>query len=344
MASREFDASAIITGEDGDECRVMQVQDVNISGLSDDFHMDVFHAAAPVFSSPIDDDSQSASSPEAKVSRKKKKLVAVPEIDSDGNADDESWWPFPSSIQALWEQITASDHCNCLAGTVWNVHASNDKADQTHQVKTVNEIAEAPNVSAPLTMDKSTSFVIATENGVPVTPRTPLQQKLASTPVDSYTAVGTKVSSSRKKNYVSPMRMDYLEGNACRSVVTPLIGEHLVSTPLQGEDCYEAKSHLLYEDVSKASSRLFGEDIFDSQQVEQYCPSPPHLLPKMEQKDMLFVQSQERVKSAENAIFEVSTPRSQEGTALGMGRYRLNKDKYMKRVKDRRRQRKNDRM
>ena len=349
LASKEFDASAIITnGEDGDECKA--VQDVNISGMSDDFHFEP--AVTPCEGDGVQSDKVAV----ANESPVKKNLVSVPEIDAgDSNAksEEQSWWRIPSSIQAIWEQITASDHCICLPGSMWNTEESD--ASKKYQVSVVNEIAESS--------DKSTSFVIPCQKNQPVTPRTPLQRKVASTSVGE----GVRGHNAQPKQYVSPMRIDYLEGNlsskrtfvtpnpselSCRSVVTPLIGENLVSTPLHGEDNYEnsmiskASSTLFGEnavDTSKASSGLLGEDLFDTNNAKEYCPPPSHLLPsKMPQKELLFLSNNQDTKSSnanrDGVVYKLSESKSQEEKKFGLAR----SEKIFRRVKDRRRQRRNN--
>jgi hypothetical protein len=384
LASREFDASAIITGDDGEECRESCVQEVNVSifsAIGDELQMDAATAVvtpdqkSPVYSNPVDDFIEPATSAKGTSNYVKKNLVTVPDIDSSERNEgaEQSWWPLPSSIQAIWEQITATDHCNCLAGTMWNTDESDTKEIQpcsTNRAVVNHETAQTINVISPApSLDKSTSFVIPSQNKEPVTPRTPLQRKLASTPVNYHP------TSSSNNNYVSPMRIDYLEGptsssqpftfssskpshprpyvttNAselsCRSVVTPLIGEHLVSTPLHGDNphyFYEnsimsnntskaSSSHLFGEDISKhdASCSLV-EDLFDSTQRKNrngvkyssaYSPPPAHLLPQAKiQKEMVFATSVDC-----KTMGFVNTDRS---------------NKYLKRVKDRRRMKRND--
>jgi hypothetical protein len=287
----------------------------------------------------------------------RKNLVSVPDIDaSDRNNNagtaEQSWWPLPSSIQALWEQITASDHCNCLVGTMWHAEEVTN-VEQKHQAKATTEITENNDNASSLNLDKSASFVLHGQNNGPATPRTPLQRKMASTPVETYA-----YASTHRQQYVSPMRVDYLEGNvafnftdnakrpfvtsnpselSCRSVVTPLIGEHLVSTPLRGEENYENSM------MSKASSSLFGEDISGDDIFDngEYSPPSCRFLPaKMTQKELLFCTNRLdfKVSQPDDVEYELSVSKSQEGKALGYSR----SDKILKRVKDRRRFRRND--
>jgi hypothetical protein len=108
---------------------------------------------------------------------------------------------------------------------------------------------------------------------------------------------------------------------------TPLVGLKLVSTPLAGENY-----HMPYDNsiMSKASSHLFGEDIVDPHQAD-YIHPPPHLLPR---KELLFMSS------TNDLVYELSASKAQEGGAPGMVR----NDKLLKRVKDKRRQRRSGEM
>lgn len=406
LASKEFDASAIVTGDEYEKC-CAQEQELNVSifseaVLGDEFRVDAPAAAEvtpdqkkpPVYSNPVQDLDEP-------LNDVRKNQVSAPDIiDSSEHRNEgkeeppQYWWPsLPSSIQAIWEQITAVDHCNCLAGTMWNTHESsedNAKQDNPSQDRVVpvhEKMATTTNVISPTSSidDKSTSFVLPSRitETVTTTPRTPLQRKLASTPVNLH--VDANPTTEKSNYYASPMRIDYLEGRGTlssskqsqrpyvtsnpselsrRSVVTPLIGEHLVSTPLHcGDDnnyyYYEnsilstniskmsSSSHLFGQDISmkqhdKSSTSLVGENLFDCQKNECYSPPPAYLLPQAKiQREMLFGTSEDGCKTSAAAapIFELSTAESQEEKGLG-GNNRS--DRYFKRVKDRRRMRRND--
>ena len=70
-----------------------------------------------------------------------------------------------------------------------------------------------------------------------------------------------------------------------------LIRENLVSTRLNGEDNYKNSM------MSKGSSHLFREDLFDTQNAWAYCPPPSHLLPsKMPKKELMFLSNNQDTK------------------------------------------------
>ncbi|KAL7519000.1 hypothetical protein ACHAWX_003802 [Stephanocyclus meneghinianus] len=338
LASREFDASAIITSdEDGGNSKV--VQDVNISGISDDFPGDgpvenVFGSSPEVVLDNEVPRSRKAAS--MKCTRKKKSEAA-----------QQSWWSNPS-IEALWEKILSSGHCNCLVGTSWHAEeARATNAERENAVKVTDDFG-IQDIESSSNLNHSASFVILSEDPQPPPARSPFQRKVASTPVETcYTSVKQKAQQELHNAYA--VASDIFSENtkipcitqnpsdfSCRSASTPLIGEYLVSTPLAGE-CYTSYENSI---MSKASSQVVGESIIDFQRYD-HCPPPSPLLPtKMPQKELLYTCNKQDINlsNTDDSVFELSTSKSQEGRALGLGR----SDKMMKRVRDRRRLRRND--
>ncbi|KAL3801269.1 hypothetical protein HJC23_012669 [Cyclotella cryptica] len=346
LASQEFDASAIITSdEDGGDCKV--VQDVNISGISDDFPVD-----GPV-------DNLSGSSPEVvnnTAPRSSKAASMTGTRKEKAEAAQQSWW-FNPSLEALWEQILSSRHCNCLVGTTWHAEeAGATDADRINSGKAADDLSNN-DIDPSSNMNQSASFVIPSEDTQPATARSPFQRKVASTPVETchmsiipkaheekhnsplranQVGASALVSNMFSDNIISPSLTQNPSEVSCRSAATPLIGEYLVSTPLAGEHYMSHENSIM----SKASSQLLGEDIIDFNQVDYY-PPPPHLLRAiMPQKELLFTCNKQdfKLSNTDDMVFELSISKSQEGRALGLGR----SDKLMKRVKEKRRQRRND--
>lgn len=342
LSSQEFDASAI-NGEDGDDCS-MVLRDVNISGLSNEFQIEtaltstVDHGVAPVADSVM---------PSSRISlsqdRVQKKLVTVPDIESNDTNNNTSWWKMPTAMQSAWEQITAS-RCNCFSPTMMWTENTNTSNHTTHRDKGSREIAEYYNIVDE--RSTSESFVIQDQVEQAVSMKSPLQRKVASTPVATTSKQQIRyrvVSPERDLNENStitatpktPLKQNaqsFYEGSvsSCRS--TPLIGEHLVSTPLD-EEKYEnikskTSSQLFGESVgknnmSKECTQFSGEFVLDSQNAKEYSPPPAFLLPAMiRQKEKLFVATEHHdVKSSKTeSILQQS-------------------DKLLRRARDRRKRR-----
>eukprot|EP00956_Cyclotella_meneghiniana_P037173 scaffold135302_cov69-Cyclotella_meneghiniana.AAC.1 len=349
LSSQEFDASAI-NGEDGDDCS-MVLRDVNISGLSNEFQIEtaltstVDRNVAPVADSVMPTSCRVSSLSKDRV---RKQLVAVPDIElNDTKNNNTSWWKMPTAMQTAWEQITAS-RCNCLSPTMMWTENTNTTNPTTYQNKVANEIAEYYKIADE--RSTSESFVIQDQVQQVVLLKSPLQRKVASTPVQ--TAVTTseqqiryrvvspennhKENSSITATPKTPLTQNALsfhEGSvsSCRS--TPLIGEHLVSTPRHEEDKYNGikskTSSQLFgesvgkENISKECTHFVGEFVLDSQNAEEYSPPPSHLLPAMiPQKEMLF---------ATNKYHDVKSSKTESSLDQST--------KLLRRARDRRKQR-----